>query len=45
MAEKLAEACAERVLLLDRPWNRTPAALYDRVERVADWAEIASRVG
>lgn len=44
VAAKLAERCAERVLLLDRPWNQTPAALPDRVERVADWMEIARRV-
>ncbi len=44
VAAKLAERCAERVLLLDRPWNRTPAALPDRVERVENWEEIRSRV-
>lgn len=44
VAAKLAERCAERVLLLDRPWNRTPEALPDRVERVADWQEIGRRV-
>ena len=44
VAAKLAERCAERVMLLDRPWNRTPAALPDRVERVADWEEIGRRV-
>jgi uncharacterized HAD superfamily protein len=42
VALKLAERCAERVLLLDRPWNRGP--LPGAVERVADWTEIARRV-
>lgn len=43
VALKLAERSAERVLLLDRPWNRAP--LPRSVERVSDWREIAQRVG
>lgn len=42
VALRLAERCAERVLLLDRPWNRAP--LPERVERVASWHEIARSV-
>ncbi len=40
IALQLAGRCAERVLLLDRPWNQAPL-LPDRLERVADWSEIA----
>ena len=48
MARFMAERSTARVLLLDRPWNRNgetiPAEIWDRIERVADWAAIAAAV-
>ena len=39
---------AVRVLLMDRPWNRNlselPHEARARIERVADWAEVAERI-
>ena len=44
VALKLADGCAERVLLLDSPWNRSVPSLPPCVERIADWGEIERRV-
>ncbi len=47
MARFLATDLGTRVLLLDRPWNRSdevPAGSRSPVERCRDWQEIADRV-
>lgn len=51
MALQLAEgrgAARARVLLMDRPWNRrmpgVASPARDRIERVSDWREIATRI-
>jgi uncharacterized HAD superfamily protein len=49
MACYLAARGTERVLLMDRPWNRAvpslPAAVHARIERVTTWNEIWDALG